>query len=78
MQGIPFWQTSEFWTAVVTIVVIIFSRLVPSWKDTIDQLTPYIVTIIVALVVRTAAVQTVQFAQSRTYDRSSKKWANID
>ena len=76
MQGIPFWQTSEFWTAVLSIIAIILSRIFPDLKDTINQLVPYVVTIILALVIRTAAVQVVQFARNRTYDSSSRTWSN--
>jgi hypothetical protein len=77
MQGIPFWRTAEFWTALLTVIAIVLSHIVPDLKDTVDQLLPHVITLVVALVVRTTVVQAVQFARGNSYNSQTNRWENM-
>ncbi len=77
MQGIPFWRTAEFWTAVLTVIAIVVSHVAPDLKDTVDQLLPHLITIIVALMVRTTVVQAAHFARGYSYNSQTNRWENM-
>ncbi len=74
MQGIPFWRTAEFWTAVLTVIAIVVAHFAPDWKDTINQLIPPLVAVIVALAARTTVVHAVQFARGNSYNTQRNTW----
>ena len=67
MQGVPFYRTAEFWTAIVAIVAIVLGQLQPAWQDLVDQLIAPVTALIIALVVRSTVVQAVQFSRGRSF-----------
>ncbi len=74
MQGISFWRTPEFWTAVLTVIAAIVSHFSPDWKTTLDEIIPQLVIVVIALITRTTIVQLVQFRNGYSFDDNSRRW----